>query len=54
VAMVLVMGEAEFKPRDLGSDRGYRVVVVVMWVCRNLNPHPLKAEGAAPKIWGDG
>jgi hypothetical protein len=47
------LGGVEFKPRDLGSDRGYRVdrnaVVVVVWVGLNLNPHPLRAKGAAPK-----
>jgi len=44
------MGEVEFKHRDLGSDRGYRVNVVAMWVKVNLNPHPLKTKrGAAPK-----
>jgi hypothetical protein len=29
--------------------RGGIVVVVVMWVVLNLNPHPVKAQGAAPK-----
>jgi hypothetical protein len=47
------VGEVEFKPRDLGSaGTGWidaTVVVVVSWVGWNLNPHPLKAEGAAPK-----
>jgi hypothetical protein len=33
------MGGVEFKPRDLGDDRGCRVVVVV-WAGLNLNPHP--------------
>jgi hypothetical protein len=30
----------ESKPRDLRSDRGYRVVVVSVSVRLNLNPHP--------------
>ena len=34
----------ESKACDLGNDRGYRVVVVVVWVVWNLNPHPLKTE----------
>ena len=48
------MGEVEFKHRDLGSDRGYRVaietsvIVVVSCVRLDLNPHPLKPKGAAP------
>jgi hypothetical protein len=33
----------ESKPRDLGSDRGYRVVAV-MWAMLSLNPHPFKTE----------
>jgi len=43
--------------RVLGDERGYRVVNSVVVVVRligvrwNLNPHPLKAEGAAPKKW---
>jgi hypothetical protein len=45
------MGGVEFKPRDLRDDRGYRVAGVVMWVGLNLNPHPLKTEGAAPNYW---
>jgi hypothetical protein len=48
------MGGVESKSRDLGSDRGYRVIVVVVLVAFHLNPHPLKTEGAAPKIWGEG
>ena len=43
------MGDVEFKSRDLGGDRGYRVVVVMAWVMLNLNPHPFTAKGAAPK-----
>jgi hypothetical protein len=44
------MGGFEFKPRDLGSDRGYRVVVALVSMGLNLNPHPFKTEkGAAPK-----
>jgi hypothetical protein len=34
------MGGVEFKARDLGDDRGYRVVVVAEWVGLNLNPQP--------------
>jgi hypothetical protein len=43
------LGAAEFKPRDLGSDRGYRVVLDLGWAGIHLNPHPLKTKGAAPK-----
>jgi hypothetical protein len=32
------------KPRDLQSDRGYKVVVVLIWARLNLNPHP-------PETW---
>jgi hypothetical protein len=38
------------KPRDLGNDRGYRVIVEQVWVWIRLNPHPLKTDGAAPKL----
>jgi hypothetical protein len=48
------MGWVESKSRDLGNDRGYRAVVVEVWVGAHLNPHPLKTEGAAPKIRGEG
>ena len=45
-----MVGEVEFKPGDLGSDCGYGVVVDLVSVTLNLNPHPLKAEGAAPRF----
>src|ERR1700683_2685114 len=48
------MGGGKSKPRDLGNDRGYRVVVGGVWVEFHLNPHPLKTEGAAPKIRSGG
>ena len=38
------MGAVEFKPRDLGSDRGYRVAlettVVVVWVWGEFETKP--------------
>jgi hypothetical protein len=34
----------ESKAFDLANDRGYRVVVIVVWVLWGLNPHPLKTE----------
>jgi hypothetical protein len=37
---MLEMGGAAFKPRDLGGDRGYRVVVASIWEGLKLNPHP--------------
>ena len=45
-----------FEPHDLGSDRGYGVVVVAALIRLNLNPHPLRTEGAAPRceLLGDG
>ena len=44
------MGGVGFKPRDLGNDRGYRVVAVLAWAMGNLNPHLFKErKGAAPK-----
>jgi len=43
------MGGVAFKPLDLGNDRGYMAVVVLVWEGLNLNPHPLTAEGAAPR-----
>lgn len=33
------LGLVESKPRDPGSDRGYRVVAAV-WALLSLNPHP--------------
>ena len=42
-------GEVEIKSRDLGDDRGYRVIVVLVSVGLRPNPHPLTTEGAAPK-----
>src|ERR1700685_2262739 len=48
MAIRIGFGRVGSKPRDLGSDRGYRVAVAIAWVGLNLNPHPLKAEGAAP------
>jgi hypothetical protein len=47
------VGGVESKSRDLGNDRGYRVVVVLVWAGLSLNPHPLKAEGAAPNCRND-
>jgi hypothetical protein len=38
------MGGVGFKSRDLGNDRGYRVVAALAWAMGNLNPHP-KAGG---------
>jgi len=32
------------KPRDLGDDRGYRVVVATVSEGLDLNPHPLKSK----------
>jgi hypothetical protein len=40
----------ESKPRDLGNDRGYRVVVAAVWAILSLNPHPSTAKGAAPNF----
>ena len=37
------MGGVESKSRDLGSDRGYRVVALI-WAMLSLNPHPLKTK----------
>jgi hypothetical protein len=50
-ARILVEYLAVFssKPRGLGRDLGYRVVVDSVWVRLHLNPHPLTAEGAHPK-----
>ena len=53
------MGEVEFKPRDLGSDRGYRVALIDhdrggdMGEVRS-KPAPFAdgAKGAAPKSYG--
>ena len=48
------MGGIEFKSRDLGSDRGYRVEIdltvtfAVRWVGLNLNPHPHKTRVGQP------
>jgi hypothetical protein len=45
----------EFKPRDLGDDRGYRVfgqrvvVVVGIWVRLSLKTHPQKTRVGHPK-----
>jgi hypothetical protein len=44
------LGFVESKSRDLREYRGYTVVVVERQVELDLNPHPLRAEGAAPKI----
>ena len=44
------MGGVGLKSRDLGNDRGYRVVAASAWAMGNLNPHPFKKrQGAAPK-----
>jgi hypothetical protein len=48
------MGAVESKPRGRRDDRGYGVVDVLAWVWLNLNPHPLKTEGAAPKVRREG
>jgi hypothetical protein len=48
VLVVFGVGGVASKPRDLGNDRGYRVVVDLTWVKLHPNPHPSKAEGAAP------
>jgi hypothetical protein len=42
------VGEVGFKARDLGNDRGYRVVVVAVWVRLRLNPHPHKPRVGHP------
>ena len=44
------VGGVKSKARGLGYDRGYRAVVGVVWAGFGLNPHPLKPEGAAPKL----
>ena len=44
------VGGAASKPRDLGSDRGYRVAAIdsmigfFVWAGLNLNPHPLQTK----------
>jgi hypothetical protein len=44
------MGGVAFESRDLGNDRGNRVVAGLEWAMRNLNPHPFRnRKGAAPK-----
>ena len=49
VAIRIDLGCVGSKPRDLGGDRGYRVVVVEGGGGLNLNPHPFKnGKGAAP------
>ena len=51
----------ESKARDLGDDRGYRVVVDMEWAGFGLNPHPFKTERVRhpnadldAQVWGDG
>jgi hypothetical protein len=47
VVIWIGLGRVESKSRDLGNDRGYRVIVVEVSIRLNLNRHPVKAEGAA-------